>query len=128
MIAPSWIKKTILLILPVPVFAGSIEAFTISSNPFTNLVAGVTPCYVDQAEVLMSQVISDVQGSTPQTIKSKINKTDMQALSNVMTCSYQAALLGVQKVPAVVVDNQYVVYGNTDMTGAVAEIQNAQTE
>ena len=45
-----------------------------------------------------------------------------------MTCSYQAALLGVQKVPAVVVDNQYVVYGNTDMTGAVAEIQNAQTE
>jgi hypothetical protein len=103
-----FLTKAMLLLLPLPVLAGSIQAFTLSSEPFTNPVAGVTSCYVDEMQQFM-------------------NEQDYKDLSTVMTCSYQAALMGVQKLPAVVVDQKYVVYGNTDMTGAVQEIANAQS-
>lgn len=129
MIAHSWIKKILLLIVPLPVFsvfAGSVQAFTVTSEPFTDLVEGVTPCYVDQAQQLLNKLAVEAQGSTPQTIKSQLNPQDLQALSVAMTCAYQAALLGVQKIPAVV-DQQYVVYGNPDMTGSLAEIQDAKS-
>jgi hypothetical protein len=103
-----FLTKAMLLLLPLPLLASSIQAFTLSSEPFTNPVSGVTPCYVDEMQQFM-------------------NEQDYKDLSTVMTCSYQAALMGVQKLPAVVVDQKYVVYGNTDMTGAVQEIANAQS-
>lgn len=126
MIVLSWIKKTILLLLPLPALAGSVQAFTISSEPFTNPVNGVTPCYVDQAMQAMNQLAVDTQGSTPETLKSQLDPAVLKTLSDSITCAYQAAMMGVQKIPAVIVDKKYVVYGNTDMTGAVAEIQDAK--
>lgn len=127
MIELSWIKKSILLavILPAPLFAQSIQAFTTSTQPFTDIVPAATVCYVDQAQILMNKIVAETKGSTPQTLMNQLNHQDLEALSDVITCSYQAALMGVQKVPAVVVDKKYVVYGNTDMTGAVAEVHNA---
>lgn len=126
MIVPSWIKSVLfLIVIPAPLFAQSVQAFTTSNQPFTDSIDGATVCYVDQVQVLMSKIMLETRGSTPDTLMSQLNPDDLKALSAAITCNYQAALMGVQKIPAVVVDQKYVVYGNTDMTGVVAEVNNA---
>lgn len=130
MIAHSWIKPLLIsgiLVLPALALAQSIQAYTLTNMPFTNTVNGVTPCYVDQAQQALNKIVAETKGSTPQTALSQISPQDLQTLSDSMTCAYQAALMGVQKIPAVVVDQKYVVYGNTDMAGSIAEIQDAES-
>lgn len=54
------------------------------------------------------------------------------ALQRKITAAYQnltdAWGLGIAKIPAVVVDRRYVVYGDTDVTRAVARIENYRRE
>ena len=75
----------------------------------------------------MTQLMAANQNSTMQGAGQQMSQQAFQALSGSIICSYKAAFMGVQKVPAIVVDQKYVVYGNTDMTSAVTEIQNAQS-
>lgn len=115
----SWIRA--ILLTPLPALAG-VQAFTTSDQPFTNLVSGITPCLVDQGGAALQEMTNPEK----QKAIAGMNPSDLNPLISAMNCTYQAASLGIEKVPAVVVDQKYVVYGNTDMTAAVAEISNAQ--
>ncbi len=128
MTAASWINRCLIAGVIVVIgsitslMAESVEAFTISTLPFTNPVVGVMPCDVDESSAAIARLNAEAAGSTPETIQQQLNPQDLQDLSASITCSYHAAMMGVVSVPAVVVDQKYVVYGNTDMSGAVAEI------
>lgn len=128
MTAASWINRclmagVIVVIGPVSsLMAESVEAFTISTLPFTNPVAGVVPCNVDESSAAIARLSAEADGSTLETIQEQLNPQDLQDLSASIICSYHAAMMGVVSIPAVVIDQKYVVYGNTDMSRAVAEI------
>lgn len=112
----SWIK--VLLLLPLSALA-DVQAFTTTDQPFSNPIPNVTPCLVDQG----GQGFQEINSPIGQNNLSTLSPADLKTLTDTMNCTFQAASLGITKVPAVVVDQKYVVYGNTDMTEAVTEIK-----
>ncbi len=89
-----------------------IQAFGISSSPFEN-AGDVTPCYLDLSISDIDQINQNIR------IQSNINtdnlkteyETQFKQISQSTICQFHAKQLGIKKLPAIVFDTKYVVYG-----------------
>lgn len=117
------------LILSSPLQAQSrIEVFTIASLPVTRVPEHATVIELDRAERLdqrLSQALPDNRAAAIRTVKQRLDEfkdTYVRAYRGLV----RAWRLGVKQVPAVVVDGQYVVYGETNVARALEVIRNRQ--
>lgn len=103
------------------------EVFTTAGVPVTHVPDNVTVVELDKPSRLdqqLSQGLPDEKDAAAQAVQNRLQgfkKAYGQAYSGLL----RAWRLGVTKVPAVVVDGQYVVYGQPDVAAALAEIQQA---
>tara|TARA_B100001996_G_C18411828_1_gene497203 strand:- start:147 stop:542 length:396 start_codon:yes stop_codon:yes gene_type:complete len=95
-----------------------VQLFTLSNRPFEGAELLSKPCYVDQAGRLLA-AMNHAQSEGAH----RIAKADLKALSQAALCDYQAEQLGVQKLPAIVFDHHYVIYGQVDVMQATRVYQ-----
>jgi len=97
--------------------AAHMEGFTLKRFPMTPNSPQDPICVLDGAEGRMQAVNQSLKASGPQD-KAAINARygqDFQAMSAQQVCRFRAASLGITQLPAVVIDQHYVIYGDTDM-------------
>jgi integrating conjugative element protein (TIGR03757 family) len=114
------------LLMPAPVFAGTV-LYTDSHHPPRNADASVAVIYLDGPEQLHAQIFgalpSDPDEAARQA-KAIIQSPQWREHERQLTTAWRAVVsareLGIKKVPAVVFDNQDVVYGTADVAQAAA--------
>ena len=105
------------------------EVFTVAGVPVTHVPDNATVVELDKPSRLdkqLSQGLPDKKDAAARAVQKRVagfKKAYGEAYSGLM----RAWRLGVTKVPAVVVDGTYVVYGQPNVTAAVAEIRRAET-
>ena len=105
------------------------EVFTVAGVPVTHVPDNATVVELDKPSRLdkqLSQGLPDKKDTAARAVQKRLagfKEAYGEAYSGLM----RAWRLGVTKVPAVVVDGTYVVYGQPDVTAAVAEIRRAET-
>ncbi|GAB3683798.1 TIGR03757 family integrating conjugative element protein [Salinisphaera aquimarina] len=115
-----------LLLASLPAMAKT-EVFMIAGVPVTHVPDGVTVVELDQPSRLDKQLSDGLPGTQDAAARavqkrlSRFRKSYGQAYEGLL----RAWRLGVTKVPAVVVDGRYVVYGQPNVKAAVAEIHRA---
>ncbi|EGT3611599.1 TIGR03757 family integrating conjugative element protein [Morganella morganii] len=124
-----------LLMLP---FSGitSTVLYTTQDKPPDNSDDTLEVVYLDAADTLTDEWFNeqevDLNEANPPQITAWLQtpewKTQEQELVHLYQGLIRAWLLGVERVPAVVVDDQWVVYGLTDIHRAKNEIQQFQQE
>ena len=100
----------------------------LSTDPFIGMRPGDEACYVDLAKKdldMMNHSISALSFRSRKFVaESKkdmfIQKHSVQLhqIAHTRLCSFKAAQLGITKLPAIVFDNKYVIYGYTDANQA----------
>lgn len=123
MIGHSMINKKCTFILLLFFFsfkasALSIAAYSISSLPFLPNNDGVVPCYLDVDNNTLMAINKNIlpeNNINLSELKIQLNP-QFQAISDEMTCAFNAKQLGIQKLPAIVFDGKYVVYGINDIS------------
>lgn len=111
--------------------ADSIQVFTDSTHRLTN--TGNTPViWLDAASQLEKQLSAGLPANptNAQALAQQRLQQDGKGMQQKLATAYQgitdAWQLGVAKLPAVVVDNRYVVYGESDVALALAKIEHYQ--
>ena len=109
-------------------YATTVQAFGISTNPFINNGPNTKPCYLDAYRALKLRLDVAVKQNNVTSSTAFVNhfKPQLQQLSADYMCLAHAKALGITKVPAVVFDHKYVVYGMTDLVLANAAYQTYQ--
>lgn len=81
-------------------------------------------------ENMLTQALPDDPSLAPETIQHYLSSFAGKRLQNDLTEAQQgitdAWSLGIEKIPAVVVDRRYVIYGETDVAKAVERINQAR--
>lgn len=92
--------------------ARGIQAFSISSSPFIN-TGNITPCYLDIAGSATNQINHDIQNqSNVHADHLKTQYADQfNQISQSMICRFQAKVMGITQLPAIVFNQKYVIYG-----------------
>ena len=108
---------------------GNIQAFGISTEPFSNS-ATVQTCYVDIAQKTLSDISARINQSpllvdnlTPEHFQSHFMR-EAKAIGKSIACQQNAIRLGVTKLPAIVFDGEYVIYGQMDIELAKSFYEN----
>ncbi len=112
--------------LPLCVQAMTIQYFgLITQWPLQNTTP-VTVCLLDKSE-LFQQAINDAlrkqRAAHPMSeadIKARY-ATQFRVLSKNSVCQFEAAQLGVTQLPAMVINHQYVIYGQQNVDAGVKE-------
>ena len=115
----------VLLLIANVVMADKIIYFGLSSQVASDVPNGVQVCYLDSATSMLQGInteLSHSQNNDPNMIASQY-ATQFQAISDSVLCQVQAEQLGITQLPAVVMNDEYVVYGQTSVTAAVQEIR-----
>lgn len=109
----------------------TIEVFTTDEFPLINS-AGIQHAFasLDEAERLTAELGKDL-GSDPDIAKKKVmqqvntprGQELLQAIPKAYDRTARAMMLGVQRLPAVVFDGRVVIYGQTDLSAALAQYQ-----
>lgn len=114
------------LLMPASVLAGTV-LYTDSLHPPTNSDASVSVIYLDGPDQLQRQIFGELSSSpelAEQQAKAVLQSPQWQAQEQQLATVYRAVVraweLGVKKVPAVVFDDQDVVYGTADIARARA--------
>lgn len=119
-----------LLVLPFSVSAG-VVLYTTSDNPPTNTGGEAEIVYLDASETLTDawftgQGIELSAQNAPQ-VAQALQSPEWQAQEAQLQQAYQGVIrawqLGVERIPAVVVDDKWVVYGATDIDRARSEVE-----
>ncbi|PCI38832.1 MAG: hypothetical protein COB50_01855 [Thiotrichales bacterium] len=94
-------------------YATEIQAFGISTNPFVGNLKNIKPCYLDIENSKTQLINQTIKGSAHLNKQRFIenHQQDFMAISNSYICQFQAKQFGVNKLPAIVFDKRYVVYG-----------------
>ena len=102
--------------------ASSVQMFGISNDPF---IGNYHACYLDKYILQLNKLNDDIHN---QDVSLKRRSSQLQFLAehkdilsniaNNYTCSYQAQELGIKRLPAIVFDDKYVVYGSSDLSTA----------
>lgn len=120
-------RPTIDLFAPPP---SGVAVFTISGVPVTNVPDNARVVELDRTARLDLRLSRGVPNNKQAAIK--MVKKRARRLKDEYGAAYTGLLrawrLGVEKVPAVVVDGQYVVYGQADVAQALARIRNARKQ
>ncbi len=118
-----FIISALALVLVMPDSAlASPQLFGLSSDPFIGLPKDIQPCYVDKANILFNSINSKIKED--QNFDSSKYKEDFDGLSKAYLCCYQAEMLGITKLPAIVFNDKYVVYGDDDLQSAKRKYEN----
>lgn len=116
------------LLVTVGSAVAQVEVFTVAGAPVTQVPDGVTVVEIDAPARLdkqLSEGLPDDKAAAAKAVRKRLSqyKSDYGDTYDGLLRAWR---LGVERVPAVVVDQQYVVYGQPDVKAAVAEIRNAQ--
>lgn len=114
-----------LLCLPV-ICRGEVLVFTDRNHP-VSAPEGVTVAYLDEAEQMLDELSAKLPANAAEAASiaemEVKNPEFIERIRQAYTPVVLAWQLGIKKVPAVVVDAKYVVYGHTDVTAALAKIE-----
>jgi integrating conjugative element protein (TIGR03757 family) len=108
-----------LLLMTGVCFGHAIQAFSISAMPFRGNQA--KSCYLDSAREIPKGInaqLKEGRAYTNEQIKNRYG-VDFKKMSNAYLCQYKAEKDGISKIPAIVFDHKYVVYGIRDIQRAV---------
>lgn len=115
------------------VTCAGVEVFTLAGEPVVNAPDTAVVIELDapaRLDARLSQGLPDDPDRAQQVLQSRMGGPDWQAIVQRYNRAYtglaRAWMLGVEEVPAVVVDGQYVVYGEHDVAAALAEIEQAR--
>ena len=111
------------------VHAQNLTVVTDRHHPVINLPADTRVIELDAAESFLNQSFADLPGN--QILAEKIARVRLQnsdvdfqsSLHAVLQGTVDAWALGVTKIPAVIVDQRYVIYGQRDVGKALLQIQ-----
>lgn len=131
-------KKTIFMFLCLcapAAFAQSVKVFTDSDNPVANNAVGAEVFLLDRPRILEQQLSAGLPGNIDQAEQvalARLQTHDGQQLMQQLIDAHRGVVtawqLKITKLPAVVVDDRYVVYGQTDIGQAVAAINRAKNK
>ena len=117
------------LVASPPAAAGDVVAFTLSSMPMRAGV-GATVHVLDArdgyAEAFGADLADDPERALAEARRRMATPAGRAALARIAAAAAGNALagrLGIEKLPAVVVDGRYVVYGVRDVARAVERIR-----
>lgn len=115
------------------VATAGVEVFTIAGEPVVNAPDSAVVIELDapaRLDARLSHGLPNDPDRAKQVLQSRMEGPEWQATlqryNQVYTGLARAWMLGVEQVPAVVVDGQYVVYGEHDVAAALAEIEQAR--
>ncbi|MGJ8518376.1 hypothetical protein LMG33810_002744 [Carnimonas sp. LMG 33810] len=107
-----------------------VEIFTSSEMPVSNVPSDAVTVSIDSGEKLDDQISADLPDDPDEAeavmhrrMRSPEYRAHAEQLNQAYTGLARAWILGIQKIPAVVVDERYVVYGQPDVSKALDEIQ-----
>lgn len=113
-------------------FAG-VEVFTVAGEPIVNAPESAVVIELDapaRLDGLISQDLPADSEHAEQVLRSRMSGPEWQATlkryGETYTGVARAWMLGIEKVPAVVLDGRYVVYGEPDVRVALEEIARAK--
>ena len=117
--------------LAVPALAGpAIEVFTTAGGPAVNVPSGVAVIELDAPGRLDAELSQDLPADpdvAAALMRERMSTPDWQETADRYADSYlglaRAWQLGVEKVPAVVIDGRYVIYGQPDVAEALREAE-----
>lgn len=111
-----------------------VEVFTVAGEPVTHVPDNAVVIELDATARLddqLSQGLPQDPQQAQQLIESRMKTPEGQAIlkhyERLYTGLARAWMLGVTKVPAVVVDSRYVVYGQPNVAQALDEIRQARS-
>ena len=118
------ISLAALLCLPV-ICRSEVVVFTDRNHP-VSAPEGVEVAYLDDADQLLNELSARLPANAAEAaaiagLEVK-NPEFIERIRQAYTPVILAWQLGIKKVPAVVVDKKYVVYGHTDVMAALARI------
>ena len=87
----------------------SMQVFTVSAIPMEKDPAVGSLCYLDQGSGALNQINRAMQQGNRT-----VDPLLLKAATQYQSCAYQAKFLGISKVPAIVFEHQFVVYGVTN--------------
>lgn len=112
-----------------------VEVFTIAGEPVINVPNATAVIELDAPARLDAQISQDLPSDpvqAKQLLQSRMHNPEWQHTLHEYGQRYQgiarAWMLEIDKVPAVVVDSRYVVYGEPNVAHALAEIEQARGE
>lgn len=118
-----------LSLLALPALAG-VEVFTTASQPVVNVPPDAAVVELDAPARLDAQLSADLPADRKQARQEALRRLQApdwqakrEALQNAAMGTARAWMIGVEKVPAVVVDSQFVVYGEADVAAALEDVQ-----
>lgn len=87
-------------------------------------------CLLDRYQITKDKLSHEIQsqvlnGSKQNQIISS-NNADLKLLTHETLCQFEAKKLNVKRLPAIVFNGQYVVYGQRNISQAVKEFKNYQ--
>jgi len=108
----------------------AIEVFTIAGEPVINVPSGAAVIELDapgRLDALLSQQLPSDPDVAAALMRERMATAEWQETADRYADSYlglaRAWHLGVEKVPAVVIDGRYVIYGQPDVAEALREAE-----
>ncbi len=108
----------------------AIEVFTTAGEPAVNVPSGVAVIELDAPGRLDAELSQDLPADPDVAValmRERIATPEWQETADRYADSYlgltRAWQLGVEKVPAVVLDGRYVIYGQPDVAAALREAE-----
>ncbi|HAF2412776.1 TPA: TIGR03757 family integrating conjugative element protein [Salmonella enterica] len=120
--------STTLAFIVWPAFAADIHVFTDLAHPVHSVPPGVTVVELDAGERLENELSAGLPADPAQAARLVQRRLEREGstLQHRLATAYQgvtkAWVLGVSKIPAVVVDHRYVIYGEPDVGLALTSI------
>lgn len=109
----------------VPAFA-EVWVFTDSAHPVINLYPKYRIVLLNKPAQVMTQLNKDLPADPRRAetmVKQRLTPELHRTMQEILQGVIDAKTLGVQKIPAVVVDRQYVIYGENNVRKAVQTIE-----
>ncbi|USB67181.1 TIGR03757 family integrating conjugative element protein [Klebsiella pneumoniae] len=120
----------LITILAVPAAMSRTVIYTTAKYPVTAPQPGEQVQLLEDIRVLEQMLFPALSGTPAQAerdAKQRMQHRDWQVQEARLTRAYQvlldAYMTGIQKLPAVVFDDKYVVYGTTDVTQARQKLE-----
>ncbi|MGY6564198.1 MAG: TIGR03757 family integrating conjugative element protein [Halomonadaceae bacterium] len=110
--------------------AETIEVFTVAGQPVTNVPNGVAVIELDapaRLDLELSRGLPEDPVAAEAIMRERMRSDEwlraVQEYGDLHTGLARAWILGVEKVPAVVMGGAYVVYGQPDVQSAIVELE-----
>jgi integrating conjugative element protein (TIGR03757 family) len=106
-------------LLMSPAFSSTPQVFGLQGMEFTHL-NGIVPCVLDSGDVALKKIKETAQSDPsiqPERLSSQFS-SELNTIGEAQICRYNAKSLGIEKLPAIVFDHNFVVYGEPDLRKA----------